>query len=124
MIEIKLPVIKKELKNDEIIITREDKKFGIDTSIVAQERFEINFPELAKNYDLFDFIEKLEITKDAKLAVSISRLKVIFCLIETDMTFKQFLQLFDFSVPDYTEELVNKLKNILELALKSSSEKN
>ena len=54
----------------------------------------------------------------------ISMFKTIYCYFDTDLTFMQFLKLFDFSSVEHTEQLINKMKEVFDVVSSEASEKN
>jgi hypothetical protein len=122
MITIELPVIEQKIEEGKLIETKTKLKAYIDTSIYSQTRWEINFPKEAEKEGLFDYIERIKEYKQVDIAKTISLLKAIYCFMEIDKSFKDFLKLFN--VSDNTLPLINALKDTFEIILNSSAEKN
>ena len=51
-------------------------------------------------------------------------MKVLYCWFDTDLTFIEFLKLFDLTDMDYIKKLTEEIKTIFDLVLNSSAEKN
>lgn len=109
------------------LITKEGELFlDLDTSLFAEERWERNFPEMAKKYKLFDYIQYISNAKVDNNTFNISLLKVIYCFFESDdvSDFKSFIRLFDFADTDYTQKVIDKIAKMLNLIISSSTVKN
>lgn len=118
---------KDEIKNGKRLIEYADKEFELDLSLNCQMRWEKHFPTQAENEDLILYTERIReaIEKDqASVPLIISMLKTIYCYFDTDISFQQFLRLFDFSSIEHTEKIVNDMKNIFEIVLAEAVEKN
>ena len=123
---LELPLLHQELRDDEVVSIRSSTIFEIDTSVYAEERWEKNFPDLAKKESLFQYIDRVKnesITDRVRLT---AMLKAIYCFIESDAvpTYKDFAKLFSLSDSKYTEELINKLITAFKAICGSSSVKN
>lgn len=126
MITTKLPIIDKQIdeQNNKILTNERDIDVTIDTSIFAEERWEANFPNNAKKETLFAYIERV---KNAGLIESkahiLSNLKALYCFMEgKDIAdFKSFCQLFDLADEAYLNKLIDKMKFVFNLVLKSSA---
>lgn len=93
-------------------------------TINAQYRYEIKFPELSKNESLVDYSKRMDLIKELSLPVIISKLKLIYCWFDEDMTFNDFLKLFDLTDKEYIDKITNKLHKIFEVIFNGSAEKN
>lgn len=126
MITTKLPIIDKQIdeKNNKILTSERDIDVTIDTSLFAEERWEANFPLNAKKETLFAYIERV---KNAGLiedkAHILSNLKAVYCFMEgKDIAdFKSFCQLFDLADEKYISKLIDKIKYVFDIVLKSSA---
>lgn len=126
MITTKLPIIDKQIdeKNNKILISERDIDVTIDTSLFAEERWEANFPLNAQKETLFAYIERV---KNAGLIESkahiLSNLKAVYCFMEgKDIAdFKSFCQLFDLADEKYISKLIDKIKYVFDIVLKSSA---
>lgn len=128
MLKIKLPTVEKS------ILTVDGKKqyakkestreFELDMSLAAEMRFEANFPELAKKEDIIAYTERIKKHNELTLPVIISKMKTLYCYLIADMTFTEFLQMFDFSDEEYIKKLTAEIKETFELVLNGSAEKN
>lgn len=122
--KIKLPIQIKEIQNDELKKQLLEKEFELDTSLASQIRFEAKFPELAIKEDIFDFTKRISEHTEVTAGVLISKLKVLYCWLETDIDFIGFLKLFDLSDIDYIKQLTSKIKYAFDIIFNSSAEKN
>lgn len=118
MIKFTLPILEQELVGNKLETTKKEITCYLDVSATAQEVWEKEFPVQAKNEGLFDYIEriKIESSKKSNIALTISALKAIYCMIkfEKPMSKDEFLSLFTFTNADYFNELVNKLHSVFE----------
>jgi len=126
MLNTKLPIVKKSFDEttQKLNVVQEEIEVSVDTSLFAEERWEANFPINAKKETLFAYIERV---KDTGLIESkaniLSNLKALYCFLEgKDIAdFKSFCQLFDLAEGEYLNKLIEKIKFIFELVLKSST---
>lgn len=126
MLNTKLPIVKKSFDEttQKLNMVQEEIEVSVDTSLFAEERWEANFPINAKKETLFAYIERV---KDTGLIESkaniLSNLKALYCFLEgKDIAdFKSFCQLFDLAEGEYLNKLIEKIKFIFELVLKSST---
>ena len=124
MLKTTLPIIEQKIENDKLVVTKKNIDVSIDTSIYAEERWEANFPTNAKNETLFAYIERVQNSGDLNnKAHIVSNLKALYCFLEGDAIadFKSFCQMFDMVDEEYVQELVNKIKFVFSLVLKSST---
>lgn len=124
--KIFLPFLKQSLEDNQVINEKVEIPFILDTSVYSEERWEQNFPALASKEGLFQYIERIQsgaVTERVKVACM---LKAIYCFIESDQinSYKEFAQMFVLSVPEYTEELITRLKSAFDMVLNGSSVKN
>lgn len=122
--KITLPAIKKEMVGDDINVTEYENEFDLDMSLASQLRYEAKFPALAKNEDLIGYTQRISKVEDLSAAVIISKMKTLYCYLETEMTFVDFLRMFDLTDEKYIKKLTDKIKFVFELVLNSSAEKN
>lgn len=119
MIKIKLPINKRELIDGKIVDNLSEIIAYVDISVFAEERWEKNFPELAKNETMLTYLTRLEKLRKSKKDINSttvkSMLKVLYCCLESDElpTFKSFVQIFD-----TTDTLFEKQFKIIEDVLK------
>lgn len=126
MLNTKLPIVKKSFDEttQKLNVVQEEIEVSVDTSLFAEERWEAKFPINAKKETLFAYIERV---KDTGLIESkaniLSNLKALYCFLEgKDIAdFKSFCQLFDLAEGEYLNKLIEKIKFIFELVLKSST---
>lgn len=122
--KITLPIQRKQLKGQEVIKIKENKEFELDTTLVAQMRYEKNFPELAKNEDLFDYSKRISEVDSLSAAVIISKMKMLYCWLDGNIDFIEFLRLFDLTDIEYITNLTGEINRVIELVFNSSAEKN
>lgn len=122
--KVKLPIQTKEIKGEELIKTRSEKEFDLDTSLVAQIRFETKFPELAEREDLFGYSKRITELDSVTAGVIISKMKMLYCWLETDIEFVDFLKLFDLTDIDYIKDITEEIKKVIDIVFNSSAEKN
>ena len=114
----------KEIKNGKLEKVKGTFTADLDMSLASQIRFEAKFPELAKNEDLLGYAQRLKDINELSTAVIISNMKVLYCWFDTDLTFIEFLKLFDLTDIDYIKQLTEEIKTIFDLVLNGSAEKN
>ena len=114
----------KEIKNGKLEKIKGAFTADLDMSLASQIRFEAKFPELAKNEDLLGYAQRLKDIKELSTAVILSNMKILYCWFDTELTFIEFLKLFDLTDIDYVKQLTGEIKTIFELVLNSSAEKN
>lgn len=114
----------KEIKNGKLEKIKGTFTADLDMSLASQIRFEAKFPELAKNEDLLGYAQRLKDIKELSTAVILSNMKILYCWFDTELTFIEFLKLFDLTDIDYIKQLTGEIKTIFELVLNSSAEKN
>jgi hypothetical protein len=51
-------------------------------------------------------------------------MKLLYCYFDTDISFVEFLQMFDLTDKDYIEELTKRIVDTFTIVFNSSSEKN
>lgn len=119
-----LIVTKNEITNGMHVFETTEREFELDNSLACQIRWEARFPELAKAETFVDYAVRVGKEESKNAAVVLAKMKVVYCLFDTPMSFVQFVKLFDFTRIDYVEELCARLKEIFEIVLESSSEKN
>lgn len=114
----------KEIKNGQLEKIKGTFTADLDMSLASQIRFEAKFPELAKNEDLITYAQRMKDVKELSTAVILSNMKILYCWFDTDLTFIEFLKLFDLTDIDYIKKLMEEIKNIFDLILNGSAEKN
>lgn len=110
MMVVKLPILKKELKNGEIIKTKEEIEVEIDTSFLAHLKWEEQFQKTV-GYSLAVYTEMLyRILEDENKSKAhfLSLLKWLYCHVNSDKlpTFKDFCKMFDYEIVD---EIIEKI---------------
>lgn len=114
----------KEIKNGKLEKIKGTFTADLDMSLASQIRFEAKFPELAKNEDLIGYAQRLKDTKELSTAIILSNMKILYCWFDTDLTFIEFLKLFDLTDLAYIKSLTEEIKNVFDLVLNGSAEKN
>ena len=120
MIKFTLPVLEQELVGNKLVKTVKDTTCFLDISATAQEVWEREFPNQAKQEGLFDYIERIRLASADKekmnVALVISALKAIYCMMkfEKPMSKDEFLSLFTFTDAEYFNSLVHKLMAVFE----------
>ena len=122
--KVYLPVQEKVIKDGELIKTPSEKEFDLDMSFASQIRFEAKFPELAEKEDLFGYTKRISAVKELSGAVIISKMKMLYCWFDTEMSFISFLKMFDLADLDYSEKLTDKIHEIFKIIFDGSAEKN
>lgn len=123
--KIILPFVKKdEYKDGKRIFETEERPVEIDNTLVAQMRWEANFPEIAARESIVDYAIRLRNEQSENVAVLISKLKALFCFFKLDGGFVWFLKLFDFSQKEYVESLVRKISEAFNAIFSGATEKN
>lgn len=124
--KVQIPILKQELKDNQLINTESTAVFDLDTSVYSEERWEQNFPLLAAHEGLFQYIERVQQNALTEKVKVVSMLKAIFCFIESDSitSYKDFAKMFSLSVPEYTTKLIESLTNSFKIILGASSVKN
>lgn len=125
MINTTLPVLEKELDeaSNKLVVNKRTIKVKIDTSVLAEKRWEENFPHNAKNETIFNYVERIQKAGEMDAAHILSGLKAIYCFIVSDEieNFDAFLQLFDLADVEYLKELLDKIKFIFNVALTTAT---
>ena len=123
--KIKLPIQTKEIINGKLVKKQNEKEFDLDTSIASQIRFEKHFPKMAEKEDLFGYSKRICEVEEITAPVIISKMKMLYCWFDTEISFIDFLKLFDLTDTDYTiNKLTNSIKEVFEIIFNSSAEKN
>lgn len=123
--KVKLPVvIKNEIVDKKHVFETEEKEFDVDMSLACQMRWETKFPELAEKETVIDYATRTSNLKSQNAAVILSKLKFLYCLFDTEMSFIQFVKMFDFANEKYVKGLLERIQEIFSLVMDSSSEKN
>ena len=123
--KVKLPVVtKNEIIDGRRVFESGEREFELDLSLVCQMRWEAKFPALAEKETFVDYSSRLQKLKSENTAVILSKIKVVYCLFDTAMSFTVFLKMFDFTNVEFTEKLLARLDEIFTLILNSATEKN
>lgn len=122
--KIKLPVQTKELIGGQIVKKESEKEFDLDTSLVSEMRWEAKFPEQAQNEDLFSYTQRLQKNKEFSAAIVLSKMKALYCWFDTDLSFIDFVKMFDLADAKYTERLTCRIQEVWKAIQGESVEKN
>lgn len=121
----KLPIVTKdEIVDGKRVFEYAEKEVEINTSLTCQIRWEASFPEQAKKESIVDYAKRMEGLNAENPAVIISRLKAIFCFIEIECSFIEFIKLFDMTQPVYLKKLEEAIKEVFHIVFDSAAEKN
>lgn len=112
-----LPVLKEQydIQTKQVDSRESMIECDLNFSIDAQQTWEDNFPEQAKQIGLFDFVEKMKDVKIVDQATAGIALKIIYCfsLFDRKMTFREFVRLFTFNNLEYTKKLCDILAEVI-----------
>ena len=123
--KVKLPVVtKNEIIDGRRVFESGEREFELDLSLGCQMRWEAKFPALAEKETFVDYSSRLQKLKSENTAVILSKIKVVYCLFDTAMSFTDFLKMFDFTNIEFTEKLLARLDEFFTLILNSATEKN
>ena len=127
--KIKLPIQTKSViegENGELKLKVEkgEKEFDVDMTLLAQTRFETHFPKMAEHEDLFNYSKRICEIKSISAEVILSKIKMLYCWFDTDLSFEDFVKLFDLTDIAYIEKLSTKIQKVFELIFDGSAEKN
>lgn len=122
--KIKLPTQTKEVIDGKLVVKASEIELKIDTSLLAQQRFETKFPKLAEKEDLEGYSKRICAVETLSMAVIISKMKMLYCWFETEMSFEDFLRLFDLTDIEYIQKMTSAIKEAFELIFNASAEKN
>ena len=121
---IKLPIQTKEFVDGKQKVHRSEKEFDLDTSLASQIRWEARFPEQAIHEDLFSYTQRISKQEQVTGPVLISKMKTLYCWFDTDMSFIDFLKMFDLSDSAYVQKLTGQISAVWQSIVDSSAEKN
>lgn len=122
--KVYLPIQEKVIKDGVLVKTPGEKEFDLDMSVAGQMRFEAKFPELAEREDLFGYSKRICAEKKITGAIILSKMKMLYCWFDTDLSFVEFLKMFDLADIEYSSKLTDKIHEIFKLIFDSSAEKN
>lgn len=122
--KVELHTQTKEIKDGKL-----EKKQGLftadlDMSLASQIRFEAKFPDLAQREDLYNYSKRISEIKEISAPVLISKMKMLYCWFDTDISFVDFLKLFDLTDEEYVKRLTGEIKTVFDLVMDGSAEKN
>lgn len=122
--KITLPIVTKdELVDGKRIFEYEYRAMGADFSLGMQLRWESRFPEIASNCSIVEYAQRLKNAPN-DIASVISKIKCVYCFLDTDMPFIKFITLFDFSQKEYVEKLIRAISDAIKVMQESAAEKN
>lgn len=122
--KIKLPTQTRVIKEGKIEKTESEQEFDVDMSLASQIRFETKFPELAEREDLFGYSKRICEFNELSAPVIISKMKMLYCWFDTEISFLSFLKLFDLSDETYVKKLSTEIQKVFNLIFDGSAEKN
>ena len=122
--KIKLTIQTKEIIDGKLVVMASEKELVLDPSFLAQQRFEAKFPKLAEQEDLEGYSKRICAVKELSLPIIISKMKLLYCWFDTEMSFEDFLRLFDLTDVEYIKKLVNVFNEAFEIIFNASAEKN
>lgn len=123
--KIIMPFIKRdELVDGKRIIEEEERAVDVDNTMMAQMRWEAKFPEMSKRENIVDYAMRIKAIEGEEPPIVISKLKVLYCFLDIQESFLQFLKLFDFSRGEYVNRLIDCLKQAFEEIFAEATEKN
>lgn len=114
----------KEIKDGKVEKKPGKFKADLDMSLASQTRFEAKFPAMAEREDIYGYSKRICEIKENSASVLISKMKMLYCWFDTDITFVEFLKLFDLTDEEYVKRLAKEMHDIFNLILESSAEKN
>lgn len=122
--KVLLPIQTKEFKDGKIERHSYNKEFELDPSLASEMRWEAKFPQQAEHEDLFTYTQRIQKIEELTAPVIISKMKSIYCWFDTDISFIDFLKLFDLSDVEYINKLTSTLTEIWQAIKNGSAEKN
>ena len=122
--KVELKTQKKQIVNGKLEIQEGKFVADLDMSLASQIRYEAKFPELAKVEDLYSYSKRISEVKETTAGVIISKMKMLYCWFDTDISFVDFLKLFDLTDLEYVNRLTTEIHNIFEIIINGSAEKN
>ena len=120
----KFPVIRKEIVDGKVKKEKGYIDFDVDVSLASQVRYETKFPDLAKREDLYNYSKRISEIQELSTAKILSWLKLLYCWIDIDIEFIDFLKLFDLTDTEYVKEFTKVLQDSFDKILDGSAEKN
>ena len=122
MLTFNIPIIVETKSSEENKLVKERKtlKCQLDTSIASESRWEDKFPNQANSETLFDYISRLQSSKQKQnIATIISQLKAIYCFIvfpeNKDKIFLEFERLFCLNDKEYLDDLIKAINDAFSL---------
>lgn len=122
--KIKLPIQTKEIIDGKLVKKETYKEFEVDTSLASQIRFESKFPALASKEDLEGYSKRICAIEELSAPIIISKMKMLYCWFDTEISFIDFLKLFDLTDIEYINKMTTAIKEAFEIIFNASAEKN
>lgn len=122
--KVELHTQTKEIKNGKLVKKQGTFVADLDMSLASQIRYEAKFPELAQREDLYSYSKRISEIKELSAAVIISKMKMLYCWFDTEVSFVDFLKMFDLIDEEYVKKLTNEIKIAFDLIMDGSAEKN
>lgn len=122
--KITLPIVTKdELVDGKRVFEFENRAMEADFSLGMQMRWEARFPEIASKCSIVEYAERVKNAPN-DLASVVSKIKCVYCFLDTDMPFVKFIALFDFSRKEYVEKLLRAISDAIKVMQEGAAEKN
>lgn len=123
--KFELPILEErfDIKTKEVHSKKTYIDCKLDMSINAQTRWEENFPELSKTMGVFDYVDKFKNIKITDVATLGIALKLLYCFIDIDVTYKDFISMFSGENEEYFNELWTTIKSVLEFVIERNNSK-
>ena len=121
---INIPIISKEINKGKVKVVEKELKADLITSLAAELRFEKFFPKMAEREDLYSYTKRICDIEETSIAKTLSELKTLYCWLDVDIAFIDFVNLFDISNSTYMKKLTKSLKEVFDIVFESSAEKN
>lgn len=122
--KISLPIYKPDrIENGKVKINEYEQSFELITSLASEMRYEALFPKMAEHEDLITYTDRIINSKPSR-EKWLSELKVLYCWLDTDLSFIEFIDLFAQPNEEYIKKLSKRLKEIFDVVCNGSAEKN
>lgn len=122
--KITLPIVTRdELVNGKRIFEYEDRAMDADFSLGMQLRWESKFPEIASQCSILEYAERVKNAPENEASV-LSKIKCVYCFLDTDIPFIKFIKLFDFSRKEYVTKLLQAINDAITVMQEGAAEKN
>ena len=112
-----LPTLKEEFNSETKAIVEKEGSINCELNLTldAQQTWEDEFPVLANQIGLFDYVEKMRDVKIVDQSTAMIALKIIYCFILFDekVSFREFVRMFTFANAEYFKKLSSTITDIL-----------